>query len=170
MSPDRRPYRTRDGFVCCLVYHDHHWRAFLAAIGRPELWETDPRLKDITTRTQHIDALYRFVADQMTRRTTAEWTELLAEADIPVFPVHDFESLMQDAHLADIGFFRETEHPVLGRIREMAVPSEWSGTPPVNHRPVPCLGEHTEQVLREAGYDDAAIVRLARRGAHGPSG
>jgi len=170
LSPDRRPYRTKDGFVCCLVYHDHHWRAFLAAIGRPELWDTDPRLKDITTRTQHIDALYRFVADEMAGKTTAEWTALLGAADIPVFPVHDFESLLQDAHLADIGFFRETEHPVLGRIREMAVPSEWSGTPPDNHRPVPGLGEHTEQVLREAGYDGAAIERLAQRGAHGAAG
>ena len=117
LSPERRPYQTKDGFVCCLIYHDHHWRAFLEAIGKSEMLETDPRLANITTRTAHITELYAMVGDEMRKRTTAEWAELLREADIPVFPAHTFDSLMEDEHLKDIGFFGEMEHPGAGRIR-----------------------------------------------------
>ncbi|MBL8334229.1 MAG: CoA transferase [Rubrivivax sp.] len=164
LSPERRPYRTADGHVCCLIYHDHHWRAFLQIIGRPGLYDSDPRFASITTRTAHITELYQLVADELARRPTAEWQALLKQADIPVFPMHTFESVLDDPHLADIGFFSETDHPVVGRIREMAVPSEWHGTPPQRLRPAPALGEHSREVLREAGYDEAAIDALMNAG------
>lgn len=164
MSPNRRPYKTRDGYVCCLVYTDKQWATFLQAVGKSELLTTDPRFANIRTRTEHIDELYQFVGDELVHKTTAEWTELLAEADIPVFPAHTFESLLEDEHLNAIGFFQESSHPVVGKIREMGVPSEWFGTVPDNHRPVPRLGEHTDEVLREAGLDDAAIDDLKQRG------
>jgi crotonobetainyl-CoA:carnitine CoA-transferase CaiB-like acyl-CoA transferase len=165
LSPERRPYETKDGFVCCLIYHDHHWRAFLKAIGKPEMFDTDPRLADITTRTKHITALYRMVADEMRKRTTAEWAELLREADIPVFPAHNFDSLMDDPHLADINFFGEMDHPGAGRIRTMAVPSEWSDTAPDTLAPAPRLGEHSAEILREIGLADAEIAAMAASGA-----
>ncbi|AOZ08956.1 CaiB/BaiF CoA transferase family protein [Cupriavidus malaysiensis] len=164
LSPERRPYRTLDGHVCCLIYHDHHWRTFLKVIGRPELYDSDPRFASITTRTAHITELYALVSDEMAKRTTEEWRTLLEDADIPVFPMHTFESLLDDPHLDDIGFFRETEHPAVGRIREMAVPSEWHGTPPLRRRHAPSLGEHSREILREAGYDDAAIDALVAAG------
>ncbi|EYS84884.1 acetyl-CoA acetyltransferase [Cupriavidus sp. SK-4] len=165
LSPERRPYRTRDGHVCCLIYHDHHWRAFLRVIGKPGLYDTDPRFADITTRTAHITELYGMVSDELARRTTEEWQVLLKEADIPVFPMHTFESLLDDPHLNDIGFFCETDHPAVGRIREMAVPSEWHGTPPSQRRHAPALGEHSREVLREAGYNEADIDSLMASGA-----
>ena len=170
-SRNRRPYKTRDGFVCCLVYTDRQWRSFLLAIDKVDLIDTDPRFRDIRTRTAHIDELYQLVADELQQRTTAEWTDLLKKADIPLFPVHTFESLLQDPHLSDIGFFEEIEHPVVGRIRQPAVPSEWSGTVPGALRPVPVLGQHSEEVLREAGLSEEEISTLMSSGATaGPGG
>ncbi len=160
LAHNRRPYRTKDGYVCCLVYHDHHWKAFLQTVGKSHLLDTDARFATIGTRTEHIDDLYQIVADEMEKRSTAEWQQILSSADIPVFPMHTFESLMQDTHLAETGYFSEVEHPVVGKILDMAVPSEWSGTPPKNHRPVPTLGEHTQEVLREAGYTDSEIAAM----------
>jgi len=154
LSPERRPYKTKDGYVCCLIYHDHHWRAFLEIIGKPGLYDADPRFANITTRTAHITELY----------ATAEWQDLLKKADIPVFPTHDFSSLVADPHLQDIGFFSEVDHPAVGRIRQMAVPSEWSATPPSIRLQAPTLGQHSREVLREVGYDDATIDRLRARG------
>lgn len=164
LSPERRPYQTKDGHVCCLIYHDHHWRAFLEVIGKPEVYDTDPRYANINTRTANITELYAMVSDEMAKRTTEEWRTLLKDADVPVFPMHTFESLLDDPHLQDIGFFSESDHPAVGRIREMAVPSEWHGTPPTSRRHAPSLGEHSREVLREAGYDDDAIDTLFASG------
>jgi crotonobetainyl-CoA:carnitine CoA-transferase CaiB-like acyl-CoA transferase len=74
--------------------------------------------------------------------------------------MHTMESLLEDEHLAATGFFTEVEHPVVGRIRETAVPSEWSGTVPLNRHPGASLGEHTVDVLREAGLGEQRINQL----------
>lgn len=161
----RTPFRTKDAWVCCAIYHDHHWEAFLDVIGMPELWHTDPRLATMTTRTAHSEELSEFVREQMLLRTTAEWQRELARADIPVFPMNTPESLLNDPHLRDIGFFSEAEHPAVGTIREMEVPSEWHGTPPSGYRLPPVLGEHSREILLEAGYSDAEIDQMIQRGS-----
>lgn len=165
LSPERRPYKTRDGHVCCLIYTDVQWRAFLKAIGQPDLFDADPRFTNIAVRTKHIDALYGMVSDEIASRSTAEMQALLEGTDIPVFPMHTFETLLKDPHLDDIGFFSEMEHPHVGTIRQMAVPSEWSGTPPGEATPAPRVGQHSREVLREAGYDEARIDTLVASGA-----
>ena len=165
LSPERRPYKTRDGHVCCLIYTDAQWKAFLRAIGQPALFDTDPRLANIAARTRHITALYTMVSDEIGRRSTAELQALLAGTDIPVFPMHTFDTLLEDPHLDDIGFFTEMDHPAVGHIRQMAVPSEWSDTPPGRALPPPRLGQHSREVLHEAGYTDAHIDTLVASGA-----
>ena len=165
LSPERRPYATRDGHVCCLIYTDTQWRQFLTAIGQPEAFDTDPRLANIGTRTRHITELYQWVSDEIAQRSTAELQALLDGTDIPVFPMHTFESVLDDPHLKDIGFFNELHHPQAGTVRNTAVPSEWSGTPPGPATPAPRAGEHSRSVLREAGFDDTRIDALLACGA-----
>lgn len=160
LSLERRPYRTRDGYVSCTVYRDKHWKSFLALIGKPELYESDPRFADLSSRTVHVDELYRMVGEELRKRTTSEWIGQLSAADIPVFPVNSLETLLDDSHLNDIQFFSEVVHPVVGKIRQTAVPSEWSETIPTNHRHAPSLGEHSAEILLEAGYSDAEIAEL----------
>ncbi len=165
LSPERRPYQTKDGYVCCLIYTDTHWKTFLEVIGKPQLFTEDPRFATITSRTAHITELYGMVSDELKMRTTDEWREVLKAADVPVFPMHTFDSLMTDPHLEDIGFFSETEHPAVGTIRTMAVPSEWHGTPPDTMRPAPVLGEQSREILAEAGYSQDQIDALFASGA-----
>ena len=165
LTPERRPYATRDGHVCCLIYTDQQWRQFLNAIGQPEAFDTDPRLANIGTRTRHITELYQWVSDEIAQRSTAELQALLDGTDIPVFPMHTFESVLDDPHLQDIGFFNELQHPQVGTVRNTAVPSEWSGTPPGPATPAPRAGEHSRSVLREAGFDDTRINALLASGA-----
>lgn len=168
LSPDRRPYRTRDGYVCALVYNDKQWNAFLAAIGREDLPKKDPRFAGFAARIANIDHVNAELARIFETRTTAEWLALLEAADVPVMPMNDLQGLLSDPHLAATGFFRTVEHPSEGRIRDMRVAATWSATQPAPSRLAPRLGEQGAEILREAGFDDTRIRELIERGAVRP--
>jgi crotonobetainyl-CoA:carnitine CoA-transferase CaiB-like acyl-CoA transferase len=164
LSPERVPYRTQDGYISVLAYNDKQWRSFFAAIGRPELPDADPRFADVASRTVHIDALYALIAEVFSTRTTAAWLAILDAADIPAMPLHTLDSLIDDPHLAAIGFLKTVEHPSEGPIRSIGVPTTWSETQASSGRPAPRLGEHSVEVLREAGYSAGEIDRLLADG------
>lgn len=167
LSRDRRPYRTKDGYICALVYNDGHWRRFFAAIGRPEMPEADPRYRDFVSRMAHIDEVYGELSDIFLTRTTGEWLELLEKADVPAMPMYDFEGVLGDLHLKAVNFFQEVEHPSEGTIRQMAVPAKWSRTPAVPDRLAPRQGEDAAEILREAGFTNEEIEALQRSNAIG---
>jgi crotonobetainyl-CoA:carnitine CoA-transferase CaiB-like acyl-CoA transferase len=164
LSKYRRPYRTSDGYLCVLIYNDKQWRSFFESIGQPEFLD-QPRFANHAARTQHINEIYEDVGRIFLSRTTAEWRDLLERADIPVMPMHTVETILDDPHLASVGFFKTVEHPVEGRIRQMQVPSTWSVTQPKPGGPAPTLGEHGQDILSEAGFSAEEIERLALRKA-----
>jgi len=160
LSQHRRPYPTKDGFIAVLPYNDGQWRRFFEAIGKAKLVESDPRFRDIASRTANIDALYAMIGEELKSRTTDEWLELLQQNDIPCIRPNTLESLLEDPHLSDVGFFQFQDHPSEGRIRTMREPSTWSETPPPTGRFAPRLGQHTREVLAEAGYNASEIDAL----------
>jgi crotonobetainyl-CoA:carnitine CoA-transferase CaiB-like acyl-CoA transferase len=160
LSPHRRPYPTKDGFIAVLPYNDGQWRRFFEVAGKVDILKTDPRFADIASRTANIDALYEMVGEELKHRTTDEWLELLARNDIPCMRPHTLETLLEDPHLADAGFFRWEDHPSEGRIRTMREPSTWSETKPPTGRFAPRLGQQTREILAEAGFDEDAIDDL----------
>jgi len=164
LSHDRRPYATRDGYICAMVYTDRNWRAFLAEIGQPDMFDSDPRFSTIGKRTENISALYAMVSDAMATRTTQQWLDALERLDIPAMPMHSMESLLDDPHMKAVDFFRIIDHPTEGPIREMAIPSTWSKTQPTIRRPAPKLGQHSREILHEAGLTEAEIDELIRNG------
>ena len=164
LAKERRPYQTKDGYVCVLIYNDKQWRAFFDLIGRPGLL-SDPRYATHEARSRDFEGAYALVASEMKKRSTGEWIAALEQADIPVQRMNSLEDIVEDPHLAAIGYFRTVEHPSEGRIRSMAVPSEWSESPPEYRRHAPRMGEHTREVLREAGLADAAIEQMISSGA-----
>lgn len=163
MSPSRKPYATKDGYIAVLPYTTRHWRAFFSLAGRPEMLE-DHRVNDAVARGRAISELYEIVETIMPERNTGEWLELLTQADIPVAPVNSLEDLLEDPHLRETGFFVEYDHPGEGRMRTTAPPTRFSQSPAGLHRHPPRLGEHSREVLAEAGYDAAQIADLIERG------
>ncbi len=160
LSPHRRPYETKDGFIAVLPYNDGQWRRFFEAVGKSHILQSDPRFADIASRTANIDSLYEMIGEELKHRTTDEWLELLERNDIPCIRPHTLETLLEDPHLADAGFFQWENHPSEGRIRTMREPSTWTETPPPTGRFAPRLGQHSREILAEAGFAEAEIDAL----------
>jgi crotonobetainyl-CoA:carnitine CoA-transferase CaiB-like acyl-CoA transferase len=161
----RRPYRTTDGYLAVLVYNDKQWRRFAALAGRPEL-ASDARFVSQSSRSAHMEAFCTTVADVIAQRTTAEWVELLEQAEIPVARLNTTQDLYDDPHLEDVGFFQSIDDPHDGRLRLPGYPIRFSKTPGSFSRAGPMLGEHTREVLRElAGVADDELDALEARGA-----
>jgi crotonobetainyl-CoA:carnitine CoA-transferase CaiB-like acyl-CoA transferase len=165
LAPDRRPYRTKDGYVCVLIYNNKEWETFFRAIGRSEQFVSDPRLSDHAVRTKHYAEVYAMLGEILATRTTAEWLKLFGENDIPAVPLYDLNDLIEDRHLDAVKFFHEMNHPSEGAIRLTGIPSRWSESVPAIRRHPPRLGEHSVEVLREAGLSEAEIEKLCAEGA-----
>jgi len=148
LAEHRRPYETKDGYLCAMVYNDKQWAAFYKVLGRDV--SADPRLRNHAERTRHIKELYQELADIFLQRSTQEWLALLTEADIPVTPLNTLDSIFDDPHLKAIEFFEKVEHPTEGSIRSMKVPSVWSRSQPRPPRLAPRLNEHGEEIMAEA--------------------
>jgi crotonobetainyl-CoA:carnitine CoA-transferase CaiB-like acyl-CoA transferase len=163
LSRDRRPYKTSDGYVCVIVYNDKQWANFLEATGRDDL-RCHPQFTTFAARAVNIDTVYAELARIFERRTTAEWTELLDKADVPVMPMHDLESILQDPHLVATGFFPVVDHPSEGKIRSMKTSASWSETCVEPVRLAPRLNEHGAEILHQAGFSESEIAALVRDG------
>ena len=149
ISPSRRPYKTKDGWVGVLPYTQRNWTKILAEIGRPDVAEFD-WFKNATERSRRVDELYDILAVAMVDRTTAEWLAIFERLDIPSQPVRLPNDLLHDPHLHDVGFFATNfaERDAGDRAR-CARPSTWeaSRSPDL---PPPLLGADTAAILRAA--------------------
>ncbi len=163
LSPDRRPFRTLDGWLCAFLISDGQWRAVLERLGQSELLQ-DPRFATLQARTEHSREVYAWLDATFRTRTTEQWLALLGEADVPAGPLHTLESLLDDPHLNAVGFFQRLEHPTEGTLVTLRPPSRWSRTPPEVRRAPPRLGEHSSELLAEAGYSGAEIAELVAAG------
>ena len=163
LAPNRRPFRTRDGYMCMLAYTDRHWKTFFGLAGCPEL-SADPRFAHISARTENVAELYAVAEELLGERTTAEWLADLEKAEVPAGPVNALEDLLVDPHLAGQGLIGRVDHPSEEEILQVGQPARFSRSPVEARRHAPLLGEHTVQVLGEAGLDEAEIEALLHDG------
>ena len=125
IAPNRKPYRTKDGYISALIYNDKHWAGFINAV-QPE-WN-DERFATLQARAAEIDTIYSLVARTMTERTTDEWLKLFVDLEIPAAPLNTPEDLFANEHLNAVGFF-ETVQTAQGAVRMPGVPTWFSRTP-----------------------------------------
>jgi crotonobetainyl-CoA:carnitine CoA-transferase CaiB-like acyl-CoA transferase len=160
----RRPYRTKDGYLCMMAYTQAHWRKFFTAIGKPKML-TDPRFDSIASRAKNIVALYELAGACITGKTTDEWLMVLRELEIPSARMASLDEVMTDPQLAASGFFKRAAHPTEGEILYTDLPVRFSDGAASSTRLQPRLGEHSFEVLRETGLSDNEIETLAASGA-----
>ena len=159
LTPDRRPFATKDGFLSVMVATHAQWTRLFTLFGTPELAQ-DERFTTGTARAKNIVAAYAIVAEGMKARTNAEWLLLLRDADLPHGPANSLEDLTRDPYLHEVDFFHQVDHPTEGKMTTLGIPVTYHGTPASIRRLPPRLGQHTAEVLAEAGLSQAEIAAL----------
>jgi len=148
VAPNRRPYRTSDGYLSALIYNDKQWTAFVGAV-KPA-WASDPQFATLELRARRIDTVYALVAGTLEERTTQEWLQLFRSLDIPAAPLRTPDELFDNPHLNAVGFFETVDTP-RGPVRFPGVPTWFSRTPGRVAGTAPELGANTAEVLEELG-------------------
>jgi crotonobetainyl-CoA:carnitine CoA-transferase CaiB-like acyl-CoA transferase len=164
LTPNRRPFRTQDGFISIMPYTEAHWPLFFEVAGHPELWQ---RWRGMSRqeRGQHIDELYALIGQVTTERSTGEWMALLDKHNVPCMRVNRLDDLPDDPHLRDVGFFEPREHPTEQSYVTLRHPVRFSGCDtPFRYHP-PRHGADAREVLAEIGLGDGDVDALLAEGA-----
>ena len=166
--PERRDlvFDTKDGYMIAGTVAHREWVAFCQAVEKPE-WLEDPRFSSSAGLAKHADARIRLMASVLATGTTAEWLERLDAAQVPCAPVLSRDQLSQHPQIIENKLIVESETPRTGRMQQARPAARFEGTPTGLHRPAPLLGEHTDEVLRDAGFENSEIERLRADGLIG---
>lgn len=158
LTTARKPQPTSDGWINVLPYDRSHFKAIFEEGGRADLLD-DERTADRRSRTLNSDTLYRDIASVLATGTTAKWLQFCEDRGIPATESASLDDLIAELPVAS--------HPTAGNYRVIPPPERYSATPANVHRPAPGVGEHTDEVLAEVGYDAATLTRLTEAGVIG---
>lgn len=166
VSPFDLIYETSDGYICVATVTDAQFMRFAKAVGHPE-WLEDPRFATSEARERHRTERLELMQEALRTGPTADWLKRLEAADVPSSPVLNRRELVAHEHLAANNSMVMFEHPVAGEIRQANHPACFELTASEVRFPPPQLGEHTDEVLSEAGYAESELKTLRTSGAIG---
>ncbi len=154
-------YQTKDGrwLGIVLLQPDRYWSKFCQAIKREDL-EHDPRVESFESRKQNHAELFHILEEVFLTKTLDEWKSRLSEAGLPFAPMQNLREVVSDPQARANNFFVPVDHPTYGKIEVIANPVNLSDTPATVRTPAPELGQHTEEILLELGYDWNDITEL----------
>ena len=162
MSAPYQAVKCADGYITLAAANDRLFARLCEVLDRPE-WARDPEFADDTNRVRNKAKLAAAIESVTLERPRQYWLELLDANGIPCGPINDYAQVFADPHIVAREMAVAVDHPTLGRIRTLGSPLKMSATPPIVGRRAPLLGEHTEEVLRDAGFTDDEIAQFVRR-------
>ncbi|HZS81958.1 MAG TPA: CoA transferase [Stellaceae bacterium] len=160
--------RARDGDLLVSLPSAKFWRLFCEVVGMPEL-RADARFRSTVSRLANQQSLMELLAPRFRAETVARWVERLVAAGVPCGPVLSYDAVLSDPQLERNRAFIAMDHEVAGPTKVVNFPFRLRHAPVAATRPAPTLGKHTDEILRELGYDTEAIGALRRRGITTPA-
>jgi crotonobetainyl-CoA:carnitine CoA-transferase CaiB-like acyl-CoA transferase len=163
LSAPYQAFRTKDGWINIGGANQANWERIADVLGHPE-WRDDARFRTNSDRMANLAALVALMNDVLATRTKADWIEAFDAAGVPVGPVNTINEALADPQTIARGMVVDLVHPQAGATKALGCPVHFSATPTSVSRPAPMLGEHTREVLADAGYSDAEIDALVAEG------
>jgi crotonobetainyl-CoA:carnitine CoA-transferase CaiB-like acyl-CoA transferase len=145
-------FRTRDGFMVLAVGNDDQFARFCAVMGRPDLAQ-DERFRTNAARVRNNAVLTAIISDILASQDRAHWVEGCARAGVPCGPINTIPEVFEEPQVQHRGMRFELPHPVAGQVPQVASPMRFANAPLEYRRPPPLLGEHTDEILREIGWE-----------------
>ena len=163
-SPNRKPYKTLDGYIAVLPYSDDQWLRFFSIIKKENILK-DPKFSSLESRNQNIDELYKILSEELKKRNTSYWIRNLREQDIPATKVNFPKDLFEDEHLERTNFFKVQDHPTEGKLLYPSFPVEFNEDETSSESlHAPSLGENTKEILTDLGYSEFEIESFVSKG------
>src|SRR5207247_11109558 len=163
-SPMHAPYqaiRCADGYITLGAANERLFRRLCKVLGRPE-WSAMPEFADNASRVTNRAALAARIESITSADTREHWLALFEASDIPCGPINNYAQVFDDPQVLAREMVVDVDHPTLGHLRALGSPIKLSATPPDVRRRAPLLGEHTDEVLTQAGYSKTEIAELHR--------
>ena len=164
MNAPYQAVRCADGYITLGAANERLFRRLSEVLGHAE-WTEMPEFADNASRVRNRAALAERIEAITSQQPRSHWLALLEANDIPCGPINDYAQVFADPQVVARHMVVETEHPTLGRLRTLGSPIKMSATPPDVSRRAPLLGEHTDEVLVEAGLSGSEISALRQSGA-----
>jgi len=156
-------FETEDGALCIGAANQSTWEKLCTVLERQDLAQ-DPRFATNAERVRHYRELATLLQPIFLKRKMVAWLGMLEAAGVPAGPIYNMAQVYEDPHVRAREMFVELDHPVAGKIKNIGIPVKLSRTPGRIRRPAPLLGQHTEEVLRWLGLDQAKIAHLRESG------
>ena len=162
-SPNRRPYKTLDGYIAVMPYSDEQWLRFFKLIKKENIFQ-DPKYSSAESRNENIDQLYFIMSESLEKEKTDYWIKNLKQNDIPATKVNFPEDIFNDKHLKETNFFKKSKHPTEGDLLSPNFPVEFDEDRNEDTLHAPNLGENTKDILSDLGFSEFEIENLASKG------
>jgi crotonobetainyl-CoA:carnitine CoA-transferase CaiB-like acyl-CoA transferase len=163
-STPYQAYKTKDGYVTVGANNTKLWSNFCNMVCAKPQWMTDPRFHDLPSRLKNIDALQDEIEQVFATQPTAHWVEKLDAAQVPGGPVYSYDQILADPHIKARNMVVEIDHPKIGRMKSLGLPVKSTGDLVAIRRAAPWLGQHSAEVLKEAGCASDELERLFAAG------